>query len=191
MFGIAFVGQSFPIDAASFEQIGPANWRLDATACVNPNHDVLKEACLFLTTPGGLPADAALGLYVSVGGEDWQYRGSVSNQRPSDVFPLKWPCGTEAARSQGQIRNALVGVSIERLADLAMKEGERLGAKENFAKMVAMDLFRYLESFNAGTRAGPDTLVVPANFLDRWFEKFARKFRLDPDFLTRDANKHA
>mmetsp|Transcript_253 Transcript_253/g.556 ORF Transcript_253/g.556 Transcript_253/m.556 type:complete len:91 (+) Transcript_253:424-696(+) len=85
--------------------------------------------------------------------------------------------------------SAQIGISIEPVSALAQKEGARLGAKEEFAKRVAMDLFRFLESFNAGTVVGPDQLVVPANFLDRWFQKFQNKFRRDPDFLTRDAEK--
>ncbi len=52
---------------------------------------------------------------------------------------------------------------------------------------------KFLESFSMGhgvtpaMAAGTDHLVVPANFLDKWFQKFQAKFRRDPDFLTRNA----
>ena len=50
-----------------------------------------------------------------------------------------------------------------------------LGSKEDFAKRVAMDLFRYMESF-----LGDDRLGV-GNVIDNWF-KFLNKFRRDPNF---------
>lgn len=63
------------------------------------------------------------------------------------------------------------------------------GSKEEFAKRVAMDLFRYMESFQAATLINAEQMVVPLNILDRWFNKFQDKFRRDPDFLTRAAEK--
>lgn len=43
----------------------------------------LKEVAVFLTQP--LPDGAtALGVYVSVGGQQWQFRGYVANTHPSE-----------------------------------------------------------------------------------------------------------
>ena len=43
----------------------------------------LKEVAVFLTQP--LPDSAtALGVYVSVGGQQWQFRGYVANMHPSE-----------------------------------------------------------------------------------------------------------
>lgn len=183
-FGVVFAGQSFPINSSAFVQTDPTHWVLDVTSMVNPNFLLLKEVCFFLLAPNSLDANAALGLYVATDSSDWQYRGCVSNGKPSDVFPVQWPGGSGQPAAKAQI-----GISLEPLAELTNKEGIRLGAKEDFAKRVALDLFRFLESFSAGTVVGPDQLVVPANFLDRWFVKFQNKFRCDPDFLTRDAQK--
>ena len=52
-----------------------------------------------------------------------------------------------------------------------------------------MDLFRYMESFQAATQINSEQMIVPMNILDRWFNKFQNKFRRDPDFLTRAAEK--
>ena len=71
------------------------------------------------------------------------------------------------------------------VADGAEKERMALGSKETFAKRVATDLFRYMESFQAATAISAEHMVVPMNVLDRWFIKFQDKFRRDPDFLTR------
>ena len=184
MFGLVFVGQSFPIDASQLLQASPTNWVLDVGKLVNPNFALLKEVCLFLGNAAALDGSAGIGLYVSVGGTDWQYRGCVTLRRPSDVFPLSWPGEPGAPGAVAQI-----GISVEPASDLEKKEGLRLGLKEEFAKRVGLDLFHFLESFNAGTQVGPDQLVVPSNFLDRWFSKFQTKIRRDPDFLTREANK--
>jgi protein Hikeshi len=76
------------------------------------------------------------------------------------------------------------GVSIEPVQELIAKEEAKMGAREDFAKRVAFNLFRFIESF--GGRSG-DQITVPTNVLDLWFTKFQAKFRRDPDFLARQA----
>jgi ribulose-phosphate 3-epimerase len=61
------------------------------------------------------------------------------------------------------------------------REGSRLASRQEFAKRVALDLFRFMESFNKGT-AG-DMLVLPTNCLELWYQKFEAKFRRNPEFL--------
>lgn len=58
-----------------------------------------------------------------------------------------------------------IGVSIEPGEQIIQKEGSAHGAKEEFAKRVGLDLFRFLESFQ--TQQMGDHIVVPANALDR------------------------
>ncbi|PRW61209.1 OPI10-like protein [Chlorella sorokiniana] len=133
----------------------------------------------------GLGARATAALYVSIGGADWSYRGYVSNSHPSDVLPLSWP--EPDANTQQQLAGlaalppgfAQVGVSVEPLAELAQKEGSKLGAKEDFVKAVAYNLFAYMQSFGAVQALGGDKL------LDQWFQKTMDRLRRDPDFLTR------
>lgn len=62
---------------------------LDVVATVSPEYWELKEAVLFLTTPGSLPANAALGLYVKAGPSEWLYRGAVHGAHPSEAMPLQ------------------------------------------------------------------------------------------------------
>lgn len=56
------------------------------------------------------------------------------------------------------------------------REGSKLASRQEFAKRVALDLYRFMESFNQGGVAG-DMLVLPMNCLERWFAKFDDKFR--------------
>lgn len=186
LFGVCFVGNSFPIPDQNFMRVDPTHWVLDICTAVTPNVLALKEVALFLATPGALPPDAALGVYIKVGVTDWEYRGCVHAGHPSDVMPLQWP--QEAlnglAPGPGVVQ---LGVSLEPVVDLAAKEGSKLGAREDFAKRVGLDLYRYLESFQS-QRSG-DALIIPGDALDRWFKKFSDKFRRDPDFLTREKEK--
>ena len=46
---------------------------------------------MFLVRAGNLDPSLALGLYISIGGAEWQYRGYVSNSQPSEIMPLQWP----------------------------------------------------------------------------------------------------
>ncbi|KAJ9514085.1 hypothetical protein QJQ45_002197 [Haematococcus lacustris] len=142
---------------------------LDVCTSVSPEYWNLKEVALFLTAPNVLDPALAVGLYVRTGASEWVYRGCCHAGHPSEVMPLQ------------------VGISIEPGVDIVNKEGSKLGAKEEFAKRVGMDLFRFMESFQ--TRAMGDMIEVPANVLDRWFLKFSEKFRRDPDFLTRDKER--
>mmetsp|Transcript_58564 Transcript_58564/g.186703 ORF Transcript_58564/g.186703 Transcript_58564/m.186703 type:complete len:192 (-) Transcript_58564:10-585(-) len=188
LFGAVFVGHSFPITSEHFTRTSEISWVIDVSASVTTNYQELKEVCLFLTMPNALPPGAALSLFVSVGGGVFDYRGSVSNTRPSETIQCSWPEPAGLVQ-QGEPIHAQIGIRVESEAEAAEKIGQRVGAKEDFAKRVAMDLFRFMESFQGSVPQLPNMLVVPTNVLDRWFTKFQDKFRRDPDFLTRAAEK--
>lgn len=59
--------------------------------------------------------------------------------------------------------------------EVVQKEGTKLASRQEFAKRVAVDLFRFMESFNKGVQG--DTLILPTNCLELWFQKFDNKFR--------------
>ncbi|PNH05369.1 hypothetical protein TSOC_008376 [Tetrabaena socialis] len=101
-------------------------------------------------------------------------RRTVARLAPACFRP--WPEATPPTTVQ-------IGISVEAGAELMGKEGRKLGAKHDFARLVATDLFRFLESFQ--TQQMGDMLAVPANALDRWFQRFTDKFKKDPNFLTR------
>lgn len=67
------------------------------------------------------------------------------------------------------------------------KEGSKLAGRQEFAKRVAMDLYRFMESFNVGQSGSQ--LVLPTDILDKWLQKFDHKFRKDPDFLMHVGQK--
>jgi ribulose-phosphate 3-epimerase len=59
--------------------------------------------------------------------------------------------------------------------EVIQREGSKLASRQEFAKRVAMDLFRFMESFSKGVSG--DTLILPTDCLERWFAKFDDKFR--------------
>ena len=53
-----------------------------------------------------------------------------------------------------------------------------------FAHKIALDLFQYMTSFSEKTQHG-DMIAVPTNILDRWMDRFNRKYRVDPNFMMK------
>ena len=53
-----------------------------------------------------------------------------------------------------------------------------------YSDPAARDLYKFAASFNHSTHG--DMLVVPANFIDRWIEKFEAKCRVDPGFMMKN-----
>lgn len=179
-FAVVLLGHSFPVPEPNFQRKGPQHWLLRlADVLPNMKHEHVQQAAFFLTAP--MDMAAGLGLYVSVDGAQFELRGCVCSSKPSTLVELRWPDKTQ----QDLPWEVEIGISMEPLVELEAKLAAlKVSRKESFAKRVALDLFRYLESYNVGTRSG-DNLVVPANCLDRWYLKLEDKLRRDPTYLER------
>lgn len=181
-FGVIFIGASFPIAASAFTQADATHWVLDVSASVSQSWQTLKEVVLFLGRPIG--PEVGLGLYVAMGGGGWNFRGYASSDHPSDTFPLQWP-HVETSQPTSAPQMLQLGVSVEPLAELEQKLGSKHAQKEHFAKAVALNLYHFMESFG-GIQQSSNQLLVPTNCIEQWFDKFQRRFRKDPDFLSRE-----
>ena len=55
---------------------------------------------------------------------------------------------------------------------------------KQFAKKVAQNLFNYLQSFSQdeGLKS-QGMMIVPTNVMGKWYERFLRKYDLDPNFV--------
>eukprot|EP00898_Chlorokybus_atmophyticus_P003794 jgi/Chlat1/4415/Chrsp29S04545 len=197
MFGVVFPGLSPALDMSVFIPVDPTHWVMDLAPFVGDAYEAVSEAVLFMTAANVIPSnDMVLALYVRSPGTPWEYRGAIFNQRPSAVISLHWPDRIPEAALAALEANAGPGAPISPHAQIGISVEPRQAAelqqmaapdtrKETFAKSVAMDLFRYLESFASQVPQVGDNLVVPTNILDRWFTRFQDKFRRDPEFLTR------
>ena len=90
LFGVVFVRRSSVLGSDAFIQTDATHWVLNLSALAGDAACTdVRDVCLFV--PGGcsLPPDAGLSCHVS-SGASFEYRGYVSNETPSDVFPSAW-----------------------------------------------------------------------------------------------------
>jgi hypothetical protein len=144
MFGVVFIRRSGVINMDSFVQIDSTHWVLNLSALVGDLAGTARDVCLFVPGSGLLPADAGLSLHVSSPGSScWEYRGYVSNAVLSDVFPTAWPQPAEGVACSSHAAYQ-VGVTLEPLELLEQRENKQVASKREFAKRVALDLYRYV-----------------------------------------------
>lgn len=113
--------------------------------------------------------------------QDWQFLGVLTNNRPSDIFQTGWSMNP-LVQDQAAVR---VGVRLENAAQCHEKlsQAPPLDLKMQYAQKVALNLFRYIESF---AESGPGQMLqCPQNVLERWLSRFEQKYRLDPWFVLK------
>jgi len=117
--------------------------------------------------------------------------GAVTRDRPSAVLATRWGEHEQVLEASASNQPLLVniGVSVEPLPNVQ----NILGGSPNdphqgrlwIAQRVANDLFTFMQSFDTGAASGASQMVVPNNIFDRWFQRFERRFRRDPNFFLR------
>lgn len=123
LFGVVFVRKSFVIGSDSFTRADQTHWTLDVGRTAGGSYQDVRDVCLFIPEGNLLDNNSALVLYVQAGSSNWNYRGSVSNATPSEVFPLQWPLNPDGTLPP----NAQIGISVEPIADVIGKEQQVLG----------------------------------------------------------------
>ena len=152
----------------SLQENGPGRFVLQVPA---PN--AVPEFCVFLTQ--ALPqSELGFAVYFGVEG-NWQFLGGVDNHKPTAIIRTGWPLNPEIA-SKGAV---MLGFAVEPVVEIAKKLETAAGdnIQKVFAKKVALNLFRFLESFNIPN--------FPVQALERWYAKFEEKFGMDPSFVLR------
>jgi len=180
LFGVVFAKKSIVVGSDAFVRADETRWTMDLSAQLGEGYSECKDVCLFMPSQRLLDDNSALCVYIQAGDKPWEYCGCVANAKPSDVFALRWPVDDAGCA----YANASIGISVEPLASAMEKENALMQHKEEFAKRVAEDLFRYMQSFQADGSTS-DRMVVPVNILHKWYEKFTNRFRRDPGFLDR------
>ncbi|KAJ0987558.1 hypothetical protein J5N97_005914 [Dioscorea zingiberensis] len=180
MFGVVFPEHSFPLDMSAFSQIDPLHWLLDISSLAGEAYHSVKEVCVFLLSPGSLPAGKALAVYAQPPSGPFLFCGALHASRPSALLRLPWPDHADAGPVPAG-SSAKIGVSIEDLAALpAMADAGKEEVAAKVALRVGENLFNFMQSF-----CGVDgnRLVVPMDILDRWFKKFQERASKDPGYL--------
>jgi len=137
-----------------------------------------------------LPANHAVAVYYSLPPfKDWQYLGSVGVSSPSAIFRAPW-----AGKIAPNTPVLQVGLSVENAAFFAnLTQSDTAAGKSEHeiadaVKAIGQDLHQYIGSFAQSTgkvSSMGDVLILPANALERWIERFQTRHRIDPLFFLR------
>lgn len=104
--------------------------------------------------------------------------------RPSDIFHTGWALNPQI-NTLPEIKLVIAVEPLEKL-ETCVKISQDTDLSKEFAKKVAQNLFNFMYSFNQISdqqTAQNNVLVVPSNTLDKWYDKFMRKYELDPNFI--------
>jgi hypothetical protein len=170
MFGIIFEGQ--PV-LFNFAQISETQWTHEL-----PNGGSVNNLTFFLQSP--LPEGFALALSASYYPfNSLEFIGAIANERPSDIIHTGW--GFKQEVSSNSVKLLISMESISNIATLVFNKSTT-DIRQVYAKKVALNLFRFMESFNKNT-SQQEMLVLPCDVLDKWLLRFEAKFRVDPYFV--------
>ena len=170
MFGIIFEGQPVLLN---FTQISETQWTHEV-----PNGGSVNNLTFFLQSPlsegYALALSASYYPFTSI-----EFMGAVANERPSDIIHTGW--GFKQEVSSNSVKLLISMESISTIATLVFNKSNT-DIRQVYAKKVALNLFRFMESFNKNT-SQQELLVLPCDVLDKWLLRFEAKFRVDPYFV--------
>lgn len=157
----------------NFTQISETQWTSEV---LSPS--TVNNITFFLQSP--LPESYALALssscypYQSI-----EFLGAIANERPSDIIHTGWSFKPEISTNPIKLLFSLE--LIQNIVELVETKANS-DIRQVYAKKVALNLFRFMESFNKNT-SQQQLLVLPCDILDKWLIRFENKFRLDPNFV--------
>uniref|UniRef100_A0A7S3UHH5 Hikeshi-like domain-containing protein n=1 Tax=Oxyrrhis marina TaxID=2969 RepID=A0A7S3UHH5_OXYMA len=173
MFGLAIPGRPL---ITEFVQETPTSWHVDV-----PNPGSVSSFSVFLLRP--VPSDTVgLGIYYTATTDGATFVGALSNARPTDIFSPGWPLNPDIANMPA-VRIGLAFEPSESLLPKMSTVGESVDFKREFARKIALNLFRYIESFNTNGGGDARFMRCPQDLLDRWLQRFDDKYSKDPMFV--------
>ncbi|KAF4668353.1 hypothetical protein FOZ61_006592 [Perkinsus olseni] len=166
MFGLAIPGRPVITD---FVQETETSWHVDV-----PNPSSISSFSVFLLRP--VPSDTVgLGVYYTATTDGATFVGALSNAKPTDIFSPGWPLNPDIA--------IMPAVRIGLAFEPSEAVSESVDFKREFARKVALNLFRYIESFNTSGGGDARFMRCPQDLLDRWLQRFDDKYDKDPMFV--------
>lgn len=157
---------------------GPITNNMVVLDVVNPKN--INNIGLFLHEI--IPEEYGAAIYFSCPPfEDLQFLGCVANQRSSDIFYTGW-----SMDSNVNCHNIIkICVKLEELKNI--KDAFEIKIKndnnQEFAKRLAKNLFNYLDSYNKNKDPNNGLLVVPLTSIQEWYDKFLKRYSIDPNFI--------
>lgn len=107
----------------------------------------------------------------------------MSNLKPSVIVNAGWSLNP----SVNEVKNVRLLVAIEPAVDLLpkMQIVDQVDFRRDFARKIALNLFRFIESFSQGGGRDGSFLRCPQDVLDRWLVRFDEKYKKDPNFILK------
>ncbi|EAR90601.1 c11orf73-like protein, putative (macronuclear) [Tetrahymena thermophila SB210] len=175
-FGIMIPGQ---IPFMNFEFI-------NGMFCVDlPNPAAVPNLAFFLNVPIQDGFGASL-YYSAPPFESIHFIGAIANVRPSDIFRTGFPVKPDVNQCQS-IKLVVKMQPLSELQDLVTLS-DKIDSQKQYAKLVAQNLYNFMMSYNNDSlvsqiQSNGNYLVIPSNFLEKWYQKFEMKYKMDPNFI--------
>ncbi|TFJ84596.1 hypothetical protein NSK_004061 [Nannochloropsis salina CCMP1776] len=148
----------------------------------------VTDLTFFLLPNIVLPPGTGTALYYSLPPfAEWTVLGALTLDKPSGVFRTGW----STIEGIAQMPAIQLGVSLESLDTITNLDLQKSGVDERrlFAHKIAQDLWSFVCSFAQQTQqGGREAVLLPANAMDMWLERFDRKYRLDASFMFKTGN---
>lgn len=170
-----------------FTVVTPKNMVIDV-----PVPAQVREVGVSLLQPAAVPPQHALALYYALPPyAEWEYVGALDASCPSGVFRAPW-----AGRIRPDVPAVRLGLSLEThdfVAQQVPADAREAQRATDAAVGIAKSLFDHMQSFarNDGRYRellgdlGKSVLILPADTIDKWFEKFSTRHRLEPYFFLK------
>ena len=115
--------------------------------------------------------------------ENLQFIGCVANQRTSDIFYTGWSLNSEV-NCHSSIKLCVKLEELNNIKD-AFESKIKNDNNQEFAKRLAKNLFNFLDSYNKNKDPNSGLLIVPLTSLQEWYDKFIKRYTIDPNFLLK------
>jgi hypothetical protein len=164
---------------------------------------LVHELAVFLlpSAATGLPLHSGIMIYWQLQvwngpSSGFELLGTLSpSNRTSDIFRTGWAEHDQfLTLSPNQPCQINIGISVEPLESVRNVEHDDTGTRRQqitnstavMARGIGQDLFNYMRSFDTNGAVGNQTIAVPANTFDRWWQRFERKLQRDPNFFMKN-----
>jgi hypothetical protein len=143
----------------------------------------VQSLCVSLLEP--LPEGAGLSIYYSPPPyAALEFLGAIANTYPSTIISTGFGINPEV-NVMASVKIALKLEPLARVAELFELTTKKDLQKE-YAIKVAHNLYNFMMSYqNQVAGVGPDYVVLPKDFLERWMNKFHQKYAVDKNFIQR------
>jgi hypothetical protein len=115
--------------------------------------------------------------------QNFEFLTAISNVKPSTIVNAGWSLNP----SVNEASTVRMVLTIEPASELLpkMETAAVCDFRRDFARKIALNLFRFIESFSQGGGRDGNFIRCPQDVLDRWLVRFDEKYKRDPNFILK------